>query len=132
MCLQVDQEFQKNEIKDLNKKYNMEIFSTEICGGKDFVAEQKIRELKRRISKLNLIKSKGITSTNLIKKSTDNMNQTESAKYGLLPEHIEKQSLLSERFILSFNFDYIKKSKQVSKALDKYDKMLYWCKKKEN
>ena len=107
------------------------MFSTKICGGKVFVAEQKICKLKKRISKLNLIKSKGITPTNLIKKLTDNMNKTESAKYGLSPEHIEKQSLLSRRFKLSFNFDQIKKSKQVSKVLDKYDKTLYLHKKRE-
>ena len=39
------------------------------------------------------------------------MNKTESTKYGLLPENIKKQSLLSKRFRLSFNFDRIKKSK---------------------
>ena len=53
------------------------------------------------------------------------MNKTESAKYGLSPEHIGKQSLLSKRFTLSFNFDCIKISKQVPKALDQYDKTLY-------
>ena len=51
MCLQVDQEFQKNEIKDLNKKYNAEMFLIKIRG----VTEQKFRELKKIISKLNLI-----------------------------------------------------------------------------
>ena len=55
MCLQVDQEFQKNEIKNLNKKYNAEMFSTKIRGGKAFVTEQKVCELKKIISKLNLI-----------------------------------------------------------------------------
>ena len=49
MRLQVDQEFQQNEIKNLNKKYNVEIISTKIHGGKVFVAEQKICELKKRI-----------------------------------------------------------------------------------
>ena len=61
----------------------------------------------------------------MIKKSTDNMNKTESTKYGLSQEDIEKQSILSKRFRLSLNFDHIKKSKQVSKVLDKYDKTLY-------
>ena len=48
MRLQVDQELQKNDIKELNKKYNVEIFSTKIRGGKAFAAEQKIRELKKK------------------------------------------------------------------------------------
>ena len=45
MRLQVDQEFQQLQIKDFNKKRNIEMFSTSIRGGKAFAAEQKIREL---------------------------------------------------------------------------------------
>ena len=47
MRLQVDLEFQQNEIKKLNQKYNVEMFSTKIRGGKAFAAEQKIREFKK-------------------------------------------------------------------------------------
>ena len=47
MKLQTDQEFQQNEIKKLNKKYDVEMFSTRRRGGKAFAAEQKIRELKK-------------------------------------------------------------------------------------
>ena len=52
MKLQVDQEFQQVRIKDLNKQNNVEMFSTSLRGGKAFAAEQEIRELKARISKL--------------------------------------------------------------------------------
>ena len=45
MRLQTDLEFKQNKIFDLNKKYNVEMFSTTVRGGKAFVAEQKIREL---------------------------------------------------------------------------------------
>ena len=48
----------KNDMKELNKKDNVEMFSTKIRGGKAFAVEHKIRELKKRISKLLLIKSK--------------------------------------------------------------------------
>ena len=58
MRLQVNLEFQKNDIKELNKKHNVEMFPTKVRGGKAFAAEQKIRELKKRVSKLSLIKSK--------------------------------------------------------------------------
>ena len=51
MRLQTDQEFQQNEIKKLNLKYNVEMFSSRIRGGKAFAAEQKIRELKKIIFK---------------------------------------------------------------------------------
>ena len=44
MRLQIDLEFQQNEIKKLNQKYNAEMFSTKTRGGKAFAAEQNIRE----------------------------------------------------------------------------------------
>ena len=47
MRLLTDQEFQQNEIKKLNQKYNVEMFSTKLRGGKAFAAEQKIREFKK-------------------------------------------------------------------------------------
>ena len=56
MQLQVDQELQQNEIKQLNKKLLVEMFSTEVRGGKAFAAEQSNHELKKRISKLKGIK----------------------------------------------------------------------------
>ena len=43
MRLQVDQEFQQLQIKDLNKNNNVEMFSTSLRGGKAFAAEQKTR-----------------------------------------------------------------------------------------
>ena len=82
MRLQVYQEFEQNGIKQLNKKSLIEMFTTKVRDGKAFAAEQKICELRKRISKLNLIKnkSKQVTPTMLIKKLTDNTNKTKSAK----------------------------------------------------
>ena len=54
MKLQVNQEFKQVKIKDLNDLNNVEMFSTSLRGGKAFAAEQKIRELKARLSKLNV------------------------------------------------------------------------------
>ena len=56
MRLQVDQEFEQNGIKQLNKKSLIEMFTTKVRNRKAFAAEQKICELRKRISKLNLIK----------------------------------------------------------------------------
>ena len=81
------------------------MFSSKIRGGKSFAADQKIRELKKRISKLRLIKTKTENPHKLIEMSVDNINKTNSAKYGLPSENIEKQSLSSEKFRLGFNFD---------------------------
>ena len=47
--LQTDLEFQQNEIKRLNEKCNTEMFSSQVHGGKAYIAEQKIRELKKNI-----------------------------------------------------------------------------------
>ena len=47
MRLQRDQEFNERNIKELNKKFDVEMYSTHLRGGKDFAAEQKICELKK-------------------------------------------------------------------------------------
>ena len=53
--LQTDIESQQVKIKDLNDKWKVTIFITNVRGGKEFAAEQKIRELKNRISKIKAI-----------------------------------------------------------------------------
>lgn len=56
----------------------------------------------------------------------------ENAKYGYAPKFINKKLLLSKKFRIVFIFERIKKSKQVAKRLNKFDKKLYEQKKKEN
>ena len=46
--LPTDQEFKQRKIYDLNEKYNVDMFSTAVRGGKAFAAEQKLRELKKK------------------------------------------------------------------------------------
>ena len=58
MRLQTNLEFQQNEIKNLNKKYNVKMFSTRVRGGKAFAAEQKIREFKKLLLKIKTIYKK--------------------------------------------------------------------------
>lgn len=55
MWLQTDQELLQNEIKKLNKKCNVNIFTTDIKGGKAFATEQKLYELKKECLKLSLL-----------------------------------------------------------------------------
>ena len=90
MRLQVDNEFQQVKIKDLNDENNVEMFTTSVRGGKAFAAEQKIRELKSRIAKLNAQKIK-ISPTKIISSSASNMNSVQSEKYGLSPDEIKKK-----------------------------------------
>ena len=91
MRLQVDNEFQQVKLKDVSDPNNVEMFTTSARGGKAFAAEQKIRELKTRISKLNTQKLK-ISPTKIILSSVDNMNSVQSEKYSLSPDEIEKKS----------------------------------------
>ena len=125
MRLQVDNEFQQVKIKDLNDKYNVTTFTTNVRGGKAFAAEQKIHELKSRISKLKVILDKNkakIPPTTIVKQSAENMHDVKSEKYGMSPNDIKKKSLTSEQFKTLFNFERIKRSKKISDRLDKYDK----------
>ena len=57
---------------ELNKKYNVDIFSTAVRVGKAFATEQKLRELKKIIFRLKALEknfSKRINPYEIIKKS---------------------------------------------------------------
>ena len=58
MRLETDLEFQQNEIKRLSAKYNVDMFSTRLRGGKAFVADQKFRELKKLLLKSKIIEKR--------------------------------------------------------------------------
>ena len=47
MRLQTDLEFNQNKIKQLNKKFDVDMFHTKVRGRKAFAAEQKLENLKR-------------------------------------------------------------------------------------
>ena len=102
MRLQTDLEFQQNEIKKLNKKHNVEMFSTRVRGGKAFAAEQKTREFKKLLLKTkNLYKKekKKLKPNEIIKKVTTNMNKTKT-----VIEKIEKRSLEDDNFREKYDF----------------------------
>ena len=120
MKLQVDQEFQQQKIKDLNKQNNVKRFSTSLRGGKAFAAEQKIRELKTRISKLKRQKLK-IMDNKITEISTKNMNIHPSKKYGISPDEVESRTLKSEKFRTLFNMHRIEKTGKLNIRMDRYD-----------
>ena len=96
MRLQTDEEFKERNIEELNKKFNVEMYSTHLRGRKAFAAEQKIHELKKlllRSKRIEKFKGKRIKPNKLIKKTTFNLNNTRSVKYGYSPEQIEEQVL---------------------------------------
>ena len=47
MRLETDLELNQNKIKQLNEKFDVDMYHTKIRGGKAFTAEQKIREFKK-------------------------------------------------------------------------------------
>ena len=122
MRLQTDQEFQQNEIKKINQKYNVEMFSSNIRGGKAFAAEQKIRELKKVIFKTKRtykLQKKKINSKQIVEKAVENLNKTNSEKYGVAPETIEKKTL--ENDILKEIYDFYRLVK-VTKNANRYER----------
>ena len=118
MRLQVDNEFQKVKIKDLNDENNVEMFTSLVRGGKLFATQQKIRELETKTAKLNAQKLK-ITPTKIIQNSVLNINNMKSKKYGLSPEEIERRYLAGKRFKTIFNMQRIEKTKQLYDRLDR-------------
>ena len=127
MRLQVDNEFQQVKIKDLNDRYNVEMFTTSVRGGKAFTAKQRIRERKTRVSKLNTQTLK-IPPTKIILNSANNMNNVQSKKYGFIPEEIERKSLPNERFRTIFNMHRTERTKLFN---DSYNDKKYKAKRKE-
>ena len=87
MRLQTDLEFKQKKIFLLNKKYNLDMFSTAVKGCKAFAAEQKLRELKKRLSRLLVFqinsKTKPKSPNILIQKAVENMNSLPTVKYGV-------------------------------------------------
>ena len=78
-----DQEIKQRKNFELNKRYNVDMFSTAVRGGKAFAVEQKLRELKKSISKLKATEknpSKKINMYQIITKFVENMNSLPTAK----------------------------------------------------
>ena len=112
--LQTDNEFQQFKIKDLNDKYNVTMFTTNLHDRK---------ELRKRISKVKPKSDQNkakISPTTIIKPSAENINNVESEKYKLTQNKIEKKSLENQRFRTEFNFERIKISK--TKTSDRLDR----------
>ena len=122
MRLHVDQEFQQFKINNLNDLNNVEMFSTSLRGGKAFAVEQKIRELKARISKLNVQKLE-VSPKKIIVISTANMNIQPSNKYRFSPEEVERKALESERFRIVYNLYRLEKTGHLNQRQVRYDNL---------
>ena len=127
MCLQTDLEFNRNQIKKLNDKFNVEMFHTKVHGGKTFAAEQKIREFKKILLKrkrFEKLRKSRIKPDDLIRKAAQNLNEAISTKYNLAPETIEKRSLNpndGKYFQEIYDFVRLRKIENNQMRNDKYD-----------
>ena len=87
------------------------MFSSRTRGGKAFAAEQKIREFKKILFKSKRLhkatKGKKLDSKKLIRKAVQNMNKTNSQKYGLPPETVEQNTLSDNNFRKIYDFHRI-------------------------
>ena len=130
MCMKTDLEFNQNQIKKLNKDFNVEMFHTKLRGGKAFAAEQKVREFKKillRNKRFEKLEKRKIKPNELLKKTAQNMNETTSTKYGLAPETIEKRSLNpndGKYFQEIYDFVRLRKIENNQLRNDKYDQKI--------
>ena len=110
MRLQVNNEFQQVKIKDLNDANNIDMFNSSIRGGKAFDAEQKIRELKIRIAKINAQKLK-ISPAKIIERTTLNMNLIKALNMVYLLRKLKDDLFLvnfSKIFLISIELKKLK------------------------
>ena len=135
MRLQTDLEFKQKRIFALNKKYNVDMFSTAVRGGKAFAAKQKLRELKKRLSRLLVLqrnsKAKLRSPNILIQKAVKNMNSLPTAKYCVEPDKIEKRSLESDWFREWFDIRRLSRISKAQPRYERYQKKKYLRKKKK-
>ena len=89
---------------------------------KAFAAEQKIREFKKLLFKSKkhhkATKTSKVDPCKLIRNAVQNMNNTNSQKYGIPPKKIEEKSLESKKFREVYNFQ---RMVRVSKDADRYE-----------
>ena len=111
--LQTDLEFSQNKIKKLNEKFNVQMFSSKIRGGKAFAAERAIRDFKKILLRSKRLSKEGkrrrVKPYDLIKKATNNLNNKMSVKYGETPHNVEKKSLNDDSFREAFDIKRIYK-----------------------
>ena len=124
MRLQTDQEFNQNEIKEINKKYVLH-YNSKLNNGHAVAAEQKIRELKNCLKNFKRLLKKGELKPNeALRKATANMNIFLTKKYGVPPEEAEKKSLEFEEHKLDYNFKWLKKVYKDAARYSRYDMKL--------
>ena len=118
--IQTDLEFTTSlKIKDLNQKYNVEMFTSRLNRGHAFAAEQKIRVIKELLLRLRR-NNKRKNLYDLIKSATYNLNNTPTEKYrDAIPSKVQELTLKDDG--LKNLYDSFRLEK-VQKSADRYDR----------
>ena len=84
------------------------MFSTKIRRGKEFAAEQKIKEFKKLLLKSKTLhkstSSQRLEPKKLIQRAVNNMNKITSQKYGFSPDFVEEKKMNDEKFSEIYDF----------------------------
>ena len=120
--IQTDLEFTTSlKIKDLNKKYNVEMFTTKLNRGHAFAAEQKIRVIKELLLRLRR-NNKRKNLYDLIKLATYNLNNTPTEKYrDAVPSKIQELTLKDNTFKNLYNSFRLERVQKSANRYDRYD-----------
>ena len=126
MRLQTHQEFNQWKIYDLNKAFNVDMFTASLRGRKAFAAEQKseFKKILLRSKRIEKYNKKRMKLNDLIKKATFNLNNVKSVKYGFAPEQIEEKSLNKEtgkEFTEIYDFHRLIKVKENKDRIQRHD-----------
>ena len=118
--IQTDLEFTTSlKIKDLNEKYNVEMFTTKLNRGHAFAAEQKIRVIKELLLRLRR-NNKRKNLYDLIKSATYNLNNTPTEKYrDAIPSKVQDLTLKDNSLKNLYNSFRLER---VQKSADRYDR----------
>ena len=118
--IQTDLEFTTSlKIKELNQKYNVEMFTSKLNRGHAFAAEQKICVIKELLLRLRR-NNKRKNLYELIKSATYNLNNTPTEKYrDAIPSKVQELTLKDNG--LKDLYDSFRLEK-VQKSADRYDR----------
>ena len=121
MRVQTDSEFTQNQsIQKLNKRYNVEMYTTKTNRGHAFAAKQKIQELKKLLVAIKRNFKNRLNNYKIIKLATDNLNKTATVKYSpSIPEKVQKLTLENKDYKNLYNAFRLDK---VTKASDRYNR----------
>ena len=95
MTLQIDQEFKQRKIFELNKKFNVDMYSTNLRLEKLLEQDKKMQNWKKTLLRSKCteeFKGKWTKPNELIKKVTFNLNNTRSAKLDTHPNKLKNRS----------------------------------------